>query len=815
MSDSRVPAVNGGETAVEDRRPVLPVSIAVRPQQGAPAAVAGAAPPQERDELDLRALLHLVRRNLWLIAVVTVLTTVAAAYVAFTRPNVYQSQATVRLADQRRNLTGGLDGGAAERVIGVTRDPLLSQIEVLRSRTVLGRVVDKHGVLRVAIPGAPEAERLLRDVQVSGAARPDTLQLTFTPAGVEVRGAGPARRAAYGSPVSVPGGVRFTVAANPGVESADLVVIPRSWAVLELMNALSAVPREKTDLFDLYLTSGDPRKAQRVLDGVVAEFQRLSADQAQQLSRRRRVFLEQQLRETDAELADMQLALSSFRRQQQVFSSTDRIAAEEQGLMNVDVRREELDAERQTSRALLAAAEREGTDARSLRALVSSPAIASNPVIVGLYQQLVQYQAARDTLTTGQYRSSETNPDVQRANALIAGTQQAIADAVRSHVSSLDARINALDVVRQRRETRMQGLPGMAAEEVRLAQQVASTQGVADQLRTELQKARIAEAVEVGEVEVVDPALYPPGPLGGKRVLRTILGMLVGLGLGCAGAFIREKANTTVRSREELDQLVSLASLAVIPKTSAAPGNRLNGKSAAGAEGPVDASVVTAAHFHSAGAEAYRTLRTNLLFSQSAHRLRTLMVTSSAPAEGKTTTSTNLAATFAQQGMRVVLVDCDLRRPRVHEVFGTDSEPGLTHLVLSYASFADAVRPTQVENLSVLPAGVLPPNPSELLGSDAMARVLEELRARFDLVILDTPPVLLAPDASILGAGADGVLLVVRAGVTERSAVKQTVQQLATVGAHLLGTVLNDADGRAAGYSAYYAHGYYGGPNGR
>jgi capsular exopolysaccharide synthesis family protein len=811
MSNPRLSAANGPETAAPERVPVFPVGIQVRPQQ----AQAQAA-PADREELDLLALVQLLRRNLWLILLVAALTTAVAAWLAFTRAHVYQSQATVRLANQRSNLTGGLDAmGPAERVIGPQRDPLLSQIEVLRSRTVMGRVVDLHG-LRLVSPGAPGVEDALRDVQVPVGARPDTFELTFGDRTVEVRGAGSPVRGAYGAPLALPGGVRFTVGENPGVPSGQLVVVPRTYAVLSLMDALEARPREKTDLFDLYLVANAPHKAQRVLDGIVAEFQRLSAEQAQQLSRRRRIFLEQQLRESDAVLADVQLALASFRREQQVFSSADRIASEEAGLVNVDVRREELEAERQTSRALLAAAERDGANPASLRALVSSPAIASNPVILGQYEQWVRYQASRDSLTTGPWRSADSNPDVQRVNALIASTQQAISDAARSHIASLDARIGALDALRSRRENRMQGLPSVAAEEVRLSQQVASTQAVADQLRTELQKARIAEAVEVGEVEVVDPALYPAAPLGGERVLRTLLGLLVGLGLGCAGAVLREKANTTIRTREDLEQLVPASPLAVIPRASQAGGlrDRLNargnGRPAAAAAGGLDAALVTTSHFHSAGAEAYRTLRTNLLFSQASHRLKTLMVTSSAPAEGKTTTSSNLAATFAQQGMRVLLVDCDLRRPRVHELFGTTREPGLTHLVLSYASIADAVRPTAVENLSVLPAGALPPNPSELLGSEAMRAVLEELRNRFDLVILDTSPVLLAPDASILGAGADGVLLVARAGVTERSAVRQTVQQLATVGAHLLGTVLNDADARAAGY-AYYAHGYYGG----
>ena len=261
--------------------------------------------------------------------------------------------------------------------------------------------------------------------------------------------------------------------------------------------------------------------------------------------------------------------------------------------------------------------------------------------------------------------------------------------------------------------------------------------------------------------------------------------------------------------------MLGVAALAVIPQIHhGAPGNRLlrrNGKAELPARvaGNVDPSVVVAWHSHTPGAEAYRTLRTNLLFSQ-AVRLRSLVVTSAGPADGKTTTSSNVAATFAQQGMRVVLVDCDLRRPRIHEVFGMDKEPGLSQLILGFNGVEEVIRPSGVENLSVISSGTPPPNPSELLGSERMLAVLRDLRERFDLVVLDTPPVLLAPEASVLAAGADGVVLVARAGATQRAAAVEASQQLHTVGAHLVGTVLNDPDAKLPGYSSYYAYRYYG-----
>lgn len=799
------------EVQVSDRR-VLPGVPVVRPGEN---GRAGQGPPGHRpdagDSVNLQEILRVVRRHLLLIGVFALAFAAVFAWVALRTPANYESTATVRLADLRSSLTGGLGDPMAERVAG-RRDPLLSQMEVMRSRTLVGNVVDRQG-LRLRPLGTTLPGDIIRDARVPAEAAPDTIALTFGAQQVEARSGTLRASAAYGAPLTL-GAVSFTVDRRPSVAAGELVVLPRAATISGLLGRLRSRPRGETDLFDLAYVAGDPATARRTLDAVVDEFQQINAQQAQLRSRKRREFIEEQLRESDRELAGAQLALSEFRRARQVYSSREQIAQEQQGLRDLEVRREELEADRQTSRMLLAAAERGGTDTRALRSLVSAPAIAGNPVIQQLYQQLETYEAERDTLTTGRFRSAEESPAVQRVNQLIAGTQSRIADAVRSQIQSQDARIAALDAIRDRRTSRMSGLPELEAEEERLTQQMITLQEGANALRAELQKARIAEAVEIGQVEVVDRA-SPAAPVPQHRGLRILLGLLLGLGVGAVAAVIRENMNTTVSSREELEEMMGVAALAVIPQitqgTNGKRGGRRNGTAEAPAQpvGSVDPSVVAAWHSHTPGAEAYRTLRTNLMFSQSV-RLRTMVVTSAGPADGKTTTSSNVAATFAQQGMRVVLVDCDLRRPRIHEVFGLNKEPGLSQLILGYNGVEEVIRPSGVENLSIISSGTPPPNPSELLGSERMMSVLRDLRDSFDLVVLDTPPVLLAPEASVLAAGADGVVLVVRAGVTQRAAAQDAAQQLHTVGANLVGTVLNDPDAKLPGYSSYYAYRYYG-----
>ena len=213
-----------------------------------------------------------------------------------------------------------------------------------------------------------------------------------------------------------------------------------------------------------------------------------------------------------------------------------------------------------------------------------------------------------------------------------------------------------------------------------------------------------------------------------------------------------------------------------------------------------------------AQAEAFRTLRTNLLYGSRHDRIRSMVVGSAMAGEGKTLTAANLSVTLAHQGLEVVLVDCDLRKPRVDEIFGIERKPGMTELLLGKASMEECIRYFDpVPGLRILPAGTLPPNPTELLGGVRTRELLRILRERFDMVILDSPPLAGGADSAILGAATDGVVLVVRAGETEMDAVRQAARQLHTVGARLLGAVVNDPRGEVQKYDGYYYHyNYYG-----
>ena len=218
--------------------------------------------------------------------------------------------------------------------------------------------------------------------------------------------------------------------------------------------------------------------------------------------------------------------------------------------------------------------------------------------------------------------------------------------------------------------------------------------------------------------------------------------------------------------------------------------------------------LITLTDPHSPVSEAYKVLRTNIQYTSVDRPLRVICVTSATPMEGKTTTLSNLAVTFAQMGSRVLLVDTDLRKPKINSLFWQFSRPGLTNYLASHGDIHDYIFATEVENLSVLPSGAIPPNPAELLSSETMKQLILHISSEYDIVLMDAPPLGSVIDASIISTYVDGILLVARSGKVEIDALKRAKEQLMKVNANIIGVVLNRMDRKATGnqyYQSYYS----------
>jgi capsular exopolysaccharide synthesis family protein len=307
-----------------------------------------------------------------------------------------------------------------------------------------------------------------------------------------------------------------------------------------------------------------------------------------------------------------------------------------------------------------------------------------------------------------------------------------------------------------------------------------------------LDQLQVRIALASGGANVVGPAVRPTSPVEPRPVRTGLLALFVGVLLGICAAFVRETLDDRIRSKEELERASNgLPILGVIS-----------------AYDSTDPLPITLTQRASTAAEAYRTLRTAVQFLGLDRQLRTVQVTSPNLGEGKTTTIANLGVALASTGINVCIVDCDLRRPRLAALFGIDSTVGFASVLLGQSTLEDALRASEALGpcLRILPAGPIPPNPSELLASNRMQAVVEALTERYDLVLIDSPPMLPVSDALVVSRMADAVLMVTSAGATTRRNIQRSLELLANVSAPVVGTVFNRAKESVSdeyGYGTY------------
>lgn len=293
-------------------------------------------------------------------------------------------------------------------------------------------------------------------------------------------------------------------------------------------------------------------------------------------------------------------------------------------------------------------------------------------------------------------------------------------------------------------------------------------------------------------VTVTRPATPAAGPSSPKPVLDLLIGAVLGFFLGLVLALIRDMQDTSVKSEKEVREVTEEPIVGMIHFDADAPKHPL----------------VVQDDAHSVRAEAFRTLRTNLQFVNAAQVIRTIVVTSSLPGEGKTTTAANLAVTMAEAGSRVCVVEADLRRPRLLDYLGMDGTVGLTNVLVGDAELDDVLQPFGTDNLEILGAGPIPPNPSELLGSSHMRQTLDELEHRFDYVLLDAPPVLPVTDAAVVGRICDGTIVIAGSGVIRKEHLSRALEALTRVNASVLGIIINRVPTRGVDAYSYYGERY-------
>jgi capsular exopolysaccharide synthesis family protein len=462
----------------------------------------------------------------------------------------------------------------------------------------------------------------------------------------------------------------------------------------------------------------------------------------------------------------------------------------------------------------------------------TAPEIQRDQIVQELNKKLTELRQQREQLSvefTPEWPEvKKITNQLQQIEGELRAAHQRILSTVENHYRTAVQREQSLRALflQQRGETLQQNRGAIGAK--LLQADVDSNRQLLDSL---LQSQK---SVEVSQVDGflksnIRIAEFSPEPqiVAPKREQNIALAALLALIGGIGFTLFLDYINNKIESVEDIDRYLRLPALGVIPVLeNGNKARRLLGKNA-DADGPSgkdtalsvagnESVILTQVEANSAIAESYRQLRTSLLLSSAGHAPRTLLVTSSQPAEGKTTTSVNTAISLAQTGAAVLIIDADLRRPRVHKVFNLKNNAGLTNYLAGEGDLASLIQ-IAMPNLYVLPVGPLPPNPAELLGSPKMKQAVETLSANFDYVVIDSPPVSSFADSLILSSLVEGVIIVVKANMTPREMAQRTKAHLQSVGAKILGVVVNHIKLQPHDYyyySTYYSRYYYGNGDG-
>src|SRR5205085_1150771 len=571
-------------------------------------------------------------------------------------------------------------------------------------------------------------------------------------------------------------------------------------------------------LIDIKFTHADPQVAAKVVNAIADTFVLSNLEKKTETNASAGDFLQKRVAELQADIRNDEERLVNYAKEHQILSLdgsqntvVERLAGLNQQLLQAENERKDAEAAYRAAQAPNAASALATKDAKALEDAESklaalkekrSQLLVSNteewPEVKEINQQIVALEKQVSDIKTRATSALTTNLETRYRQAL-------------DHENALRADFN-----KQRGETLTQN---EAAINYRIIQQeIETNKQLLDGL---LQRSKENDVVLAGtpnNVSVVDYAVTPDYPIGPQRIRTMIMVLFLSLVAGVGLAIFLEYMNDSVRSTEDVDRWLRLPSLGVIPavgdmgKRHFLPSFALARTNGNGHDSP---ELLTNVESRSALAESYRHLRTSVLLSTAGHAPKSLLVTSSVPAEGKTTTAVNTALSLAQTGAHVLLLDADMRRPRLHSIFGLGNQNGLSNILssdLSEAEMLSMISEHEATGLHILTSGAIPPNPAELIGSDQMHRLLKALEGTFTHVIIDSPPIGSFTDGVLASTMVDGVLLVVHSGKTSRSVVRRSKQLLQDVGAKVFGVVLNNVNLREHDYyyyRSYYSHSYY------
>ena len=746
----------------------------------------------EASGTDLRDLFDILLRGKWILLGCMLALAVPAAAWTITQPSLYRSYAVVLVDKQGDNLGGALSGqGGAYFSQNRSLD---NELLVIGESLPLAEDAARALLAAPKIPGTNRAPSILKTREGQPALSVRDLAFRFQSGYVSATRQSPDVDA-----------VRITGVSTDPAEAAYLANI--------YADAFSALTRSQS--------RAGVTASREFLEGQVqekgAELEGYDESVRQFMEREGAVALDQETSQLVAQTATLQADRDAADVQIQLFQAT--ISSLEGELARVQPRlgsRPASDVDGQLAAAQARAREQQ---TRLDVFYNRNPELRSTPdASVPDFIRTLRDGIARDEATArglaGQIASAAAagsggGPgDTQSGFARVAQLRAQISDA-RTQLSGAVATREALATRLATYDTDLAAIPSQSIDLARLQRDRQSAERLYQSLDQNLQQAQVAEQGELGYARVIRPAFATPRPFAPNRIRNVGLAAVAGLLLGMTIAVGRVRLDHRFTRPDDV-QKAGHTLLGTIPDFSALIKKDFGGAEFVSVGGrQLDSRLITLLNPMATASETYRALRTSVQFSRPDAIVQTILVTSASPGEGKSVTSANLALVMAQAGRRVLLIDCDLRRPTVHKKFGIPREPGLSHVLFSETAINPDTLAQPADDLWVLPAGQIVPNPSELLGSKRMRDLLEALREQFDVIILDAPPVHAATDAVLISTQADATIVVARASATRDFDLDSALGALASVGARTIGVVFNGFDvSKAYGYTYRYAYRY-------
>ena len=740
--------------------------------------------PAATEPNQLRDYLFIVLKRKWLIISLCLVVTSLVAVQMFRQPSVYEAEAMIRIEQRTQNVLQTKDF-----VLNAQPDANFwgTQIKLLQSPALARQValsLDlQHNPSFFGTQAQGGIFTALRRM-VSGEKKPAAL------------------------PATAPGGLSVIGEA----QLSDEPLTPEELSALEPYED-AIIGSEKvegvvgTNLFIIKYRHTDPEIAQKVSNALAEVFRANNVERTTQNSTKAEELLVREIAAYQEKIRHDTEALFNYAREKGLPPTMDS-ALNVEGQRLADISRQLLDAEntRKNAQAIYQSA-KNSTDPYSIPEVRKSERISN---IEARISQLKQTKAALEVTYTKEW------PEVKKIDASIKRLEEELGKEADESIAMLKQQYEAAQAhensvkemyIKQRGTTDQQ-----TRDQIEMAQYTQRLETNKQYLNTLLQKQRevqIAQGDKGSEVRIENYSRLPGAPVGPARLRNVMIALVLSLVAGIGLAFLLDFLDDSVKSLDDIDRYIHLPALAMIPASRGAANLKGLPRPNTGPSESTALALIDDAR--SPIAESYRHLRTSLLLSSAGQPPKRILVTSSQPSEGKTTTAINTAFMLAQTGVEVLIIDCDLRRPRLHTQFEVANSKGLTTW-LSGEKDLDNLLQTypKTHNLKILTSGPVPPNPAELLGSEEMRRLLGILSERFAHIIIDSPPAISFTDASILSTMVDGVMLVVHGGRSSRAVVRRAKQQLLDVGAHIFGVVLNNVrlETQDYYYSGYYSN-YY------